>query len=199
VVKGTPSTGITTRNDHAPLSVPRTHAIAHTFQIATLQLGLRSARRSCLGDADAELSAELERLFIACVDTLYFGQIFELGPKPLEVWPATGSPSGPRWIFPVAPLDWREPPLRHESTLPASGFDGGVETAYSNAMLSWAHAFNQKSPSPTSKYRDRILDLGPRYKSWSDWVEHLARRARGRAGLDMLSQAAPAILLAERP
>jgi hypothetical protein len=198
VVKGTPSTGITTRNDHAPLSVPRTHAIAHTFQTAILQLGLRSARRSCLGDADAELSAELERLFMSCVGTLYFGQIFERGPKPLEVWPATGSPSGPRWIFPVAPLDWKEPPLTHQSALPASGFDGGVETAYSNTMLSWAHSLHQKSLNPTSKYRDRILDLGPRYKSWSDWVEHLARRSRGRSGLDMLSQAAPAILLAER-
>ena len=110
------------------------------------------------------------------------------------------SPSGPRWIFPAAPLDWRELPYDGGSeVLPADGFDGGVETAYSNALLSWAHINSQKTAAPTQKYKQRILDLGPRYKSWGDWIEHLTRKSRGRAGLDMLSQAAPALLLAESP
>ncbi len=199
VVKGTPATGITTRNDHAPLSIERRHAIAHTFQTAILQLGLRSAHRSCLSSSDPDLSGELTQLFMSCVDSIYFGQVFDKGPSPLETWPATGSPSGPRWIFPVAPLDWRDPPYDHDSKLPADGFDGGVETAYSNALLSWAHINSQRTATPTQKYKERILELGPRYKSWGDWVEHLARKSRGRAGLDMLSQAAPALLLADSP
>lgn len=199
VVQGTPPTGITTRNDHAPLSVPRTHAIAHSFQTAILQLGLRSASRSCLGAKDAELKQALDELLLSCVDSLYFGPVYYPGSKPRTTWPISGDPSGPRWIFPVAPLDWDLAPLSFQEELPKSGFDGGAESAYSNSLLSWAHSLSSNGSGESSRYSARVLDLGPRYKTWADWTEHLTRRSKRRTGVDMLSQAAPALLLAERP
>jgi len=195
VVQGTPPTGITTRNDHAPLSVPRTHAIAHSFQTALLQLGLRSASRSCLRGVDPELESSLDELLLRCVDSLYYGPLYYAGAEPRTTWPTFGDPSGPRWIFPVAPLDWSEPPLSFQAPLPASGFDGGVESAYSQTLLIWAHRLDTPLAGDPSRHRARVLDLGPRYDSWGDWTEHLARRSRGRAGLDPLSQAAPALTL----
>lgn len=196
LVQGTPATGVPIRNDHSPLTTPRTHATAHSFQTAILHLGLRSASRSCLRGVDDDLADSLDALLLSAVETLFHGPVFHNGPDPRTTWPSRGDPSGPRWIFPVAPLDWSAPPYTPGDPLPAKGFDGGVETHYAQTLLAWAHRLDPPSSGQPSRHRDRILDLGPRYPSWSAWIDHLARRSRPRPGLDPLSQAAPAMLLA---
>jgi hypothetical protein len=198
LVQGTPATGVPIRNDHSPLSRARTHATAHSFQTAILHLGLRSASRSCLraDGADARLALSIDALLLAMVETLFHGPVFHAGPAQRSTWPARSDSSGPRWIFPVAPLDWKAPPFPAQEPLPPSGFDGGVEANYANTLLAWAHRLDPPPPNEPPRHLNRVLDLGPRYATWADWRDHLARRSKRHQGLDPLSQAAPALVLA---
>ena len=140
------------------------------------------------------LDGSIDELFLACVETLFHSQVFYEGPDPRTVWPAQTGQSGPRWIFPVAPLDWDEPPFSPGDHLPASGYDGSVEVHYAYALLAWAHTLDPPKSGKPPRHLNRVLDLGPRYASWDHWIEHLARRSRSRPGLDPLSQAAPVLL-----
>ncbi len=198
VALATPSSGVVIRNTTSARPKDRTHATAHAFQAAILQLGLRSATRSCLEGVHDDLAQALDRALLECVETLYYSPIFSQPSDLTKHWPNAPELSGPRWIFPVAPLGWDLPPFNPGDPLPANSFDGGVECHYSYALLAWAHELAPPNEEQQRRHLDRILDLGPRYKSWADLKEHLARQSQSRPGFDPLLQAAPALVFAPK-
>ena len=128
-----------------------------------------------------------------CVETLYYSPVFHKPVDPNKHWPRSSEQSGPRWIFPVAPLSWDELPFAPGDPLPPGSFDGGVEVHYSYALLAWAHEIDSRKEEQRHRHLNRILALGARYKAGEDLKEHLARRSQSRPGLDPLQQAAAAL------
>ncbi|MCH2107158.1 MAG: hypothetical protein MK291_11010 [Planctomycetes bacterium] len=196
VTRATPSTGVVIRDTTSARPANRTHATAHSFQVAILQLGLRSALRSCLAGEHPELAAAVQGDLLACVETLYFSPVFSAPEGPALYWPKAKEMSGARWIFPVAPLSRNEPPFPSGAELPAGSFDGGVEHHYAYALLSWA--WELAEPESKARYMKRMLELGPRYRNWHDLSEHLARQSWNHPGFDPLMQAAPALAIGLR-
>jgi len=196
VTIATPPTGVVIRDTTSARPTNRTHATAHSFQVAILQLGLRSALRSCLAGEHPELAAAVQEDLLACVETLYFSSIFSAPEEPRLYWPEAKELSGARWIFPVAPLSKEKPPFPPGAELPADSFDGGVEHHYAYALLSWA--WELAEPEDRPRYLKRMLELGPRYRNWYDLSEHLARQSWDHPGFDPLMQAAPALAIAPR-
>jgi hypothetical protein len=194
--QGTPDTGVPIRDVTSARPAIRTHATAHSFQTAILQLGIRSASRSALVGVNDPLADALDQQFLSCVQTLYSEPVYAAGPTPSSTWPDSKHQRGPRWIFPVAPMDWSEPPLQPGDPYPSSGFDGGVETHYSYTLLSWAHSIELRRSGSPGWHLSKLLELGPGYKSWGDLSEHLCRQSSSRPGLDPLLQKAPALLYA---
>ena len=196
ITKATPPTGVVMRDTTSARPVNRAHATAHSFQVAILQLGLRSAMRSCLSGKHPELADAVQRGLLACVETLYFSPIFSSPDGPPLYWPEAKEMSGPRWIFPVAPLARDKAPFERGAELPAESFDGGVEQHYAYALLSWAWELSEPKERP--RYMARILDLGPRYRDWHDLRQHLSQQAWSQPGFDPLMQAAPALAIHPR-
>lgn len=193
VTRATPPTGVVIRDTTSAVSGDRQHATAQSSEVAILQLGLRSALRSCLEGKHPELAAAVEEDLLACVETLYFSSIFSAPEGPTVSWPEATEMSGARWTFPVAPLAAEEPPFAPGEELPVDSFDGGVEHQYAYALLAWA--WESAEPEDRPRYLQRMLDLGPRYRTWHDLREDLARQSWESPGFNPLMQAAAALAI----
>jgi hypothetical protein len=168
LLRGAMPSGILIRSDYPPLLQNTRYEGAHAFQSHFLLLAQRMMIESIFDRVDPERTARLQALYLRGIEYLFWGPVWQTVKTPWSSDEAPVFETGPRWAFPVARNDGFElPPFSDfrywgRNYLPSDGFNGGVESSYGYATLSFAADWTQRTNGRglKNRYLRRSLDYG---------------------------------------
>jgi hypothetical protein len=185
LLEGAMPSGILIRSDYPPLLQNTRYEGAHAFQSHFLLLAQRMMIESVFGQTDPTRSAQLQGLYLRTIDYLFWGPVWQTVKASWSTDDAPVFETGPRWAFPVARNDGFElPPFSDfrywgRDYLPGDGFNGGVETSYGYATLSFAADWTQRTHGRglKNRYLRRSLDYGSGAPNFPALYQRLTSRS----------------------